>query len=193
MANYRVRIAVNNSEGREQAVVFNFTTVVDMEYSDMYRILCTLVKEEYHLRIIDGHKKPAKKIPMPFEKLCAVIKEWRFYETKKSRCIVEKHEWKYMFSLDFPCEPFLKCFHSDWGGTFFEITFEEKHLVEANYDSIKATFEKYGLDLCKSKTEGLWYSHSYLELTDLSKSKSILVRKRTTRYEWIDDIKKIEL
>lgn len=188
---YNVRITVKNSGGNELVKIFNFTTVDNMEFPDMYRILYDLVKDGYFLKISEGHRKPNRKTPIPFEKLCTAIREWRFYETKMTAQYETKHLWKYETSLVFPCEVSVKYFHSEWGGTFFEIAFEEKSLVEASFDSVKAHLEKYHIDLHKSKTEGLWYSHKYLDLQ--CTTHTIIVGRRYSTTEWVSKTEKIEL
>ena len=191
MGNYRLKVTVKNSAGNELVKAFNFTTVEEMEYPQMYITFYALVKDGYHLEISSGHKRPSKNLPLSFEKLCVAIKEWRFYETKSTAHYETNHTWKYKMSLNFPCEVDLHCFNSEWGGTYFEITMDEKTLVNADFDSIKAAFEKHGLDLHKSKTDGLWYSHSFLELTALHNS--ILIRERITSYNWVYKEERTEL
>ena len=189
MKKFYVRLSVKDSRGNEQAKVFNFNTVENMDLPKLYSILGALVKESYSMHI-EGYYKKHRGEALSFEQLCKSLIAWRFYETKTVYKEITSDAWQYVTSLDFPCDIHVRSFHSDWGGTFFEITSDEK-LVNISFDGVKAHLEKYNIDLFKSKTEGLWYTHRWIELTDIHNS--ILIRKKDIVHEWITKTEKIEL
>jgi hypothetical protein len=187
--NYNVRIAVKNSTGNELAKVFNFTVTSDLKMVDIFLILRALVKENYSVHLGPGCRRH-RGTAISFEVLCKTLKELRFYETKSVSKEVTSDAWEYVTSLEFPCDVYVRSFHSEWGGTFFEITSDEK-LIKMSFDGIRTHLEKYNIDLFKSKTEGLWYTHRWIELTDLHHS--ILIRKKNIVHEWVNKTEKVEL
>lgn len=193
MANYHVKVAVNNSKGNQLVKVFNFTAN-KLEHCEIYGILHNLVKKNYTLTIESKWKKPAKNIPLSFEQLCKAVSKCRFYETETTRSYEYTYSWKNIFTFSFPCIPYINQFHADWGGTFFEIDFAKQSLVKANFDSIKEIFENHDLDLCKSKREGLWYTHYYLEIRKVPNTlTSLAVYRRVTSLEYKTKTNKVEL
>ena len=185
MYNYRLVLSVKNSAGNELHKSWNFSCRIK-EHCILHRILDSLHKKNYHRIIHSGWKNSGKNVPISFEELCQKVKDFRFYEQETIVKQQPKYSLEYVFTMPFPCEVTLdKYFHSDWGGTFFELTTPEESLVKIDYEKIANLFKTKGLDLLKSKTDGLWYTHYFIEMTSIEDG--IAISRRSITYERVID------
>ena len=195
--NYNVKVTVKNSQGYELVKRFNFTTVESMEYCDMYRILYKVAKENYHLEINDGHKHPCRNKPISFEELCSQLLKWRFTETRTTSSWERIEKWSTPVTMVFPCNMFLNTFfHSEWDGTFFELEPSEDSLMKVSFEKVKDFFEKHGMDLHKSKTEGLWYTHEHIDIildAAVPHGCHVMIRKRYFESDFVRKVERVEL
>lgn len=194
---YHVRVSVKNSTGNELVKIFNFTTVSKLDNINRIKLVCVLskiAKENYNLKIEDHWKHPAKNTPTEFIELCHALSEWRFYETRREGKYEETTEHVHLFSMQFPTDIELRSFHSDWGGTFFELTVKDNvltHFINVDFEKVKKEFESHSLDLHKSKTEGLWYTHYNVQLVPVCNE--LMVEQQVKSYKWVCKEEKVEL
>lgn len=184
---YSVMIACSSYAFKNQ--VFNVETSLNM--SLVFDLIKICKKKNYSCTI---KPKKAKHRPvLSLDEALKQIQKLRFYKTevvydsKPVECVCP------LPSIVFPAPvKIVRCWsHENVNITFFELECTSD-LVSINFDALKKAFEDRGLDLCKSKTEGVWYTHNDIDISMLDDTHLDMI-KTTIKYEYTKKERKVEL
>ena len=159
---YSIKIECEN-----QKSVLNFQSELDS--SVLVELFKRVVKSNYRVSItsIPFWNRRAKR---SLETALLWAKDVKFYKDVVETTYTHEHERKHLFSMAFPAYIHVADFwHSDWGGTFFRLNLQEEentHFVSPDFEKCREEFVKHNLDLHKSKTSGIWYTHYNVELVE---------------------------
>lgn len=188
---YLAILSVQNSKGNELRKLFNFISTIE-SIPELLKLLDKFPKSNYKLEVKPGWKRPKKNPPIPIDQLCLELRDFRFYETITTTFgYMPEYQMVKVTTIPMPAKVFISSFHSDWGESFFELSFDERFPVEISFIKLQKIFKEYDLDLCQSKTPRLWYSHYYIELE--SADESLIINKRVLEHVWKSKIEKKEL
>lgn len=151
---YNVRLSVKNSKGNEVAKVWNVNCSIN--FGELTIALWAFAKRNYNVQVNYGYKKHRGKA-CTLEELLSEVKNFRFKE------VVTSSSYQYVANektMSIPLPPYtLITWCSDWHNksyTFFQIQLSNT-LIEPSFKEFRELFEKNGLSLRESCTEGIWF------------------------------------
>ena len=147
---YHVRLSVENSRNNTLVKNINFTTQVELSYSNLNSILCHLIKDNYRYDIEKDWKLSKTAKILTFEEALIAIRDFRFVESNIVEEEVDAHEDTILCYLD---TSFLgvQNWHSN-SRSFCAIQGIEK---KSDFSKLEEALFKVGFK--KTKTKGIYY------------------------------------
>lgn len=185
---YSIKISCDTKCGSNsytcKSKTFNVETSLEMAL--VFNIVEMCRKQNYECTICRNKEcEPS----IPLGEALEEISNLRFYKVEVSYEQIEHHRQLSPIVFPAPIEV-LRC----WSPENVDITFFElecSDLVNINFNALKREFEDRGLDLHKSKTEGVWYTHNDVDITTSNNGFNLNIVKAVV--ECRRNEKKIEL
>lgn len=179
-----------NLECKSLVKAFNVETSLTMPL--VHNLVKAACKSNYNVATRICFKKKGRPT-LSLEELIEQVHKHRFYKTEVVYDSKPVEHVCPLPSIVFPTPvKILRCWsHNNVNVTFFELECVSD-LASINFDALKKEFEDRGLDLCKSKTEGVWYTHNDIDITMLDNIHFDMI-KITIEHEYVKMERKVEL
>lgn len=179
-----------NLECKSLVKAFNVETSLTMPL--VHNLVAAACKSNYNVATRICFKKKGRPT-LSLEELIEQVHKHRFYRTEKILDRVVTEDVIPLKDIIFPMSiRIVRCWSTANANiTFFELD-TNSNLSCINFDALKDEFEAQGLDLCKSKTEGVWYTHNDIDL-HIADETIMEIVKHVQKIDYVSKEVKVEL